>query len=338
MKTLVIDIEKHFPPLANIFKADYYCPVLAKNQFTQLQPIPSNMDVKKIYDIDVVELENLKSSYDTAMIVWPVQSFNDSLENFEDIKNKTNRQDERREYFKENIFPLLASKNVKKVIWFDDCDRSIVAKGINWIKENGYPCDAVFKREYRRTYMYEYPEFVHPFPFMTFGKPNPPWLLYEKRVKGSENETGCFWSGAAIDRFEPGVPDEWCNRLGILKEIYPMLIMKSGLPKQEFLNQFNTYKCFLHLNGTGHLCGRFFEGLSRDSLMIMQRMDTVFPFEDELFFAEECIFDMPYEFIEKYNKLMNDKNLYNKCKLQQEKVLEKYYNYEYIKKYILERI
>ena len=173
---------------------------------------------------------------------------------------------------------------------------------------------------------------------MTFGKPNPPWMLYERRVTGNAGVPGCFWSGAPINRFQAGVPDEWCNRLGILKEVHQHLVMKGGLPKEEFLGQFNTYKCFLHLNGTGHLCGRFFEGLSRDSLMIMQEMDTVFPFQEELFFANECIFEMSHEFIEKFHRLMNDEELYNRCKERQELVLKTYFNYDYIRSYINSKV
>ena len=338
MKTLVIDIEKHFPPLAQMFDADYYCPVLEPDEFKQLQPVPTNTEVKDIYDIDVIELEDLGQKYDVAMIVWPIQSFDDSLEEFEDLRDGTRKQIERKEYFENKIFPLLEKKGVNKVLWFDDCDRAIAGKGIDWLLDNHHPCDAVFKREYRRTHTYDYYAFVHPFPFMTFGKPNPPWLLYKNRVKGSAKEHGCFWSGAPINRFQAGVSDEWCNRLGMLQQIHPMLIMKSGLPKEEFLQQFNTYKCFLHLNGTGHLCGRFFEGLSRDSLMISQKMDTIFPFEDELFFHDATIFEMPHEFAKKYDALMNDDQLYDECKSRQEEVLEKYFNYDYIKNYILERM
>ncbi len=330
MKHLVIDIEKHYPPLKNILNADYYCPEVPADELVPLQPIPLNSQVEEIYGFPALELDDLQEEYDVVSIVWPIQSFDDS--------NDRPFTPERRRFFEERIFPLIESKKAKEVWWFDDCDRAIVGKGHRWLLDNGYPCDHVFKREYRRTHVWDYQDNVYPFPFMTFGKPNPPWMLYERRVKGNAGATGCFWSGAPINRFQAGVADEWCNRLGVLREIHQYLIMKSGLPKEEFLNQFNTYKCFLHLNGTGHLCGRFFEGLSRDSLMIMQEMDTVFPFQDEMFFAEECIFEMPHEFIEKFKRLMTDDDLYERCKKQQDQVLEKYFNYDYIRSYICSKV
>ena len=329
-KYLAIDIEKHYPSVARIFpNTDYFCPEVPHDQLIPLQKLQTNDEAEKMYDIPCLVEEDLQEEYDIAMIVWPVQSFDDS--------NDASTL-ERRTFFQDRIFPILNQKKVKKVLWFDDCDRAIVGKGLVWLRDNGHPCDHVFKREYRRTHVWDYDETVHPFPFMTFGRPNPPWLLYESRTKGNENVVGCFWSGAAINRFQAGVSDEWCNRLGMLKEIHQHLIIKSGMPKEEFLSQFNTYKCFLHLNGTGHLCGRFFEGLSRDSLMMMQQMDVVFPFSEDLFFADECIFEMPGEFIEKYNRLMSDDNLYQQCKRQQELVLEKYYNYSWIREYITSRV
>ena len=328
MKVLAIDIEKHFPPISKIFEnTDYYSPNIPETQLKDLQPIPRDEECNEIYNFyPMTELDQLNDEYDLCLIVWPINSFDDPW--------YTPNIVERQTFFKE-IFKLLSSKNIKKVAWFDDSDRALCARGVKWLNKEGIPCDAVFKRDYRRTHLWEYAECVHPFPFMTFGKPNPPWLLYENRVKGNSGLNACFWSGAPIDRFEPGVPDEWCNRLGMLKQIYPYLIMKSGLPKEEFLNQFNTYKFFLHLNGTGHICGRFFEGLSRDSLMLMQEMDTVFPFANEKFFHEMTIFVRPEEFVQKLGELQINRDLYAECKQTQEEILEKYYNYEYMREYIL---
>ena len=77
-----------------------------------------------------------------------------------------------------------------------------------------------------------------------------------------------------------------------------------------------------------------FEGLSRDSLMIMEEMDIIFPFDNGDFFANECTFMFPKEFFEKIDKLKNDQNLYKQCKEQQEYIIHKYYNYNWINNYI----
>ena len=92
------------------------------------------------------------------------------------------------------------------------------------------------------------------------------------------------------------------------------------------------------MNGSGHLCKRFYEGLSRDSLMIMGDMDIIFPFEDGEFFAEECIFKYPKEFFYKLDILKNDDNVYNKCKSQQNYILSKYFNYKWINRYVNSKI
>ena len=53
----------------------------------------------------------------------------------------------------------------------------------------------------------------------------------------------------------------------------------------------------MNLNGTGHLCKRFFEGLSKNSLMMMEYTDIIFPFDDGDYFSEETVFKTPEEFI-----------------------------------------
>ena len=339
MNVLVIDVEKHFPPAAKIFpNTDYFAPNVPLDKLVPLQPIPTDVEANDMYGLTpVTDPSTLKSDYDLCIVVWPINSFNDP--------GYTPDIEHRVEYF-QYIFEMLSTKNIKHVSWFDDSDRALCGRGIKWFNNNNIRCDSVFKREYRRTHTWDYQESsVHPFPFMTFGRPNPTWLLYENRVKGNAMANGCFWSGAPINRFEAGVPDEWCNRLGMLKSFFDQfgqplipLVMKSGLPKGEFLNQFNIYKCFLHLNGTGHLCGRFFEGLSRDSLMIMQEMDTMFPFQDEMFFHEKCIFERPEDFISNVKLILSDDDLYAECKDAQESILEKYYNYNFMREYILNRI
>jgi hypothetical protein len=92
------------------------------------------------------------------------------------------------------------------------------------------------------------------------------------------------------------------------------------------------------LNGTGHLCARFFEGLSRESLMITEEMDTVFPFDNGEYFAEEAVFVYAMEFLEKVEALESNEVLYNKCLEQQKYIVNKYYNYKWINDYVNEKI
>ena len=72
--------------------------------------------------------------------------------------------------------------------------------------------------------------------------------------------------------------------------------------------------------------------------MMLQSTDLVFPFDDGDFFLDETIFNSPEDFIQKLNILKNDENLYNKCLENQNFIVDKYFNYDWIKKYIFEKI
>jgi len=342
---LMIDVEKHYPLIKYIFPGiDYYSPPVADGQIPSIQPgLKSAKDASEVYGFPIYDDATLlKKNYDTVFIMWPVNSLGDWLDARLEclvptsVSNKTDILG--RQKLMIDIFELIERLNPRRVVFIDGNDSSKIKKGTDWLKSMGFRYDAIFKREYRRTHVYEYEDNVHPYPFQTFGFPNPPWLLFENRVKGSKMEPGCFWSGAPIYRFQTEKPDEWCNRRDILVEIHHRLVIKSGLPKEEFLQQFNTYKFFLHLNGTGHLCGRFFEGLSRDSLMLMQEIDTVFPFDEGDYFSPECVFSNPGEFINNLELLSANDDLYRQCKDNQEYILNKYYNYDFLRKYILNKL
>tara|TARA_Y100000310_G_scaffold344412_2_gene457037 strand:+ start:1065 stop:2105 length:1041 start_codon:yes stop_codon:yes gene_type:complete len=341
-KMLVIDPQKHFPIADYMFpKADYYAPVLPPDKMPGLQAgLASNEKIHQLYKVKVLSEKDLQSSYDVVLIVWPLNSLGNWLDARTHclvpttISNATDMED-RREMF-HTIYDLISQVSPKKVIWFDDCDSPIISKGLQWVDSQGYQVDAIFKREYRRTHAYEYDDRIHPFPFLGGSRPDP-WFLFEKRKKGNAGVNRCFWSGAPIYRFQTERPDEWCNRKDFLEEIRNFLVIKSGLPQSEFLNQFNYYKFFLHLNGTGHLCGRFFEGLSRDSLMIMQQMDVVFPFDEGDGFHPLCVVKSPREFVESLLRMSSDDALYKECKAAQDHVIDKYYNYEWITNYIVEK-
>lgn len=342
LSMLIIDPQKHFPMATRMFPgSDYYVPHIAPDKIPTIQGgLVPNEKVEKLYDVKILQESDLKNYYELVVIVWPPNSLGNWLDARTQcltpttISNETDLPD-RQELFHQ-IYALINKISPRKVIYFDNSDSPILKKGLKWLDDNNYRHDLIFKREYRRTYTYEYDSHIHPFPFLGGSRPDP-WFIFEKRVKGNEGINGCFWSGAPIYRFQTERPDEWCNRRDFLIEVQNFLVIKSGLKQEEFLNQFNTYKFFLHLNGTGHLCGRFFEGLSRDSLMIMQEMDVIFPFDEGEGFHPLCVVREPREFLENLIKLAQDDELYAACKKMQDNVVDKYYNYEWTRNFVLSK-
>jgi hypothetical protein len=330
MKNLIIDIEKHFPVAYKLYgPCDYFSPVIPLNILKPLQPIPTAEKIEKIYDIKIVTNHNeLEKEYEYIFIVFPINSFNDP--EYTDL----NDIEERRIIFKQLYGKVINNIKFKKIIYLDDNDRGVISSGLKWMDSQNLKVDYVFKREYKKSFKSDYDDRVFPAPWLIFGDPNPIWLLFEKRKLGSEQINECFWAGRAASTTAPD--DVIFDRTSILNIIQNNITVKNNLSRTDFLNNFNTYKFFLHLNGNGHICKRLYEGLSGDSLMLMEEMDIVFPFDD--FFAEECLFKTGEEFLIKFEKLKNDQNLYNKCKDKQEEIIKKYLNYDWIKNYTFSKI
>tara|TARA_Y100000593_G_scaffold94377_1_gene193152 strand:- start:8666 stop:9730 length:1065 start_codon:yes stop_codon:yes gene_type:complete len=342
MKNLIIDPLVHFPTAYKMFAdADYYCedkdlPAPGDVEYGLQRHLGlTRADIKNIYDFEPVELSNLEDHYEKIIIVFPLNYIDDPGTSKWDTMESTPR-DESEKAQKYFLFlkNLISKINYKNLIIIDGNDRATLMEGEMWLRQNDFPFDIILKREYRHTYYSTYPLNAYPFPFQTFGNKNPTWRFFEEKKKGSERVNGCFWSGGPIYHFPPGKRDEWCNRKDTLMTIQNNIIIETGIPQDEFMDRFNKYKSFLHLNGTGHLCARFFEGLSRDSLMIMEKMDTVFPFENRDWWHEECVFEYPLEFIEKINRILSDEKLYNECLDRQNYIVEKYYNYDWINQYV----
>jgi hypothetical protein len=137
-KTIIIDIEKHFPSAAKIFaNSHYFSPYIPMDQMKCLQPIPGANELKSRYGIETLtKWEELDSSYDYAVFVWPVHSFNDP--------GYTPNIEERRRYFKE-IYTRLENKGIKKYIYLDGSDRAIVKRGLDWL-------DAEARRRFQKDF------------------------------------------------------------------------------------------------------------------------------------------------------------------------------------------
>ena len=193
--------------------------------------------------------------------------------------------------------------------------------------------------QYRKEWEHDYDSRVHPFPFTMFGKPNAAWVLYEEsQDRDGERMNECFWAGVPRFNRDPKTPDEHVDRGAILNSIGHSLAFFHNLPSEAFLDTFLNYKFFLNLNGNGHLCKRFFEGLSRGSLMMMQETDLIFPFEQGHYFSTETVFKDGSDFLSKFHALKNDAFLYQKCLDNQKFLVSKYYNYDWIRNYMESRL
>jgi len=69
---------------------------------------------------------------------------------------------------------------------------------------------------------------------------------------------------------------------------------------------------------------------------LQQKNDMVWPFEDK--FSEECLFTDENDYLIKLRNLISNNELYNKCLLNQYNIVDKYFNKEWLRNYILQFI
>jgi len=340
MKNLIVDPQNNITFLAKVFgNFDYWSPG-GLNVVNSL----NGDGLLKTYGIEgIYDSKKLDDSYDNVFICYEVDSANrygycQIWEKDQDavIQDKKNHIS--------HIYDILSNLKYNKLFFFDAADKPLTKKGEDFLIENNFHYDLIFKREYRRTHMQEYSPKVKPFPFLAFGQINPVWVLLNDTLKAEPEINKCFWAGAHLNFNRSGHEDEWVNRQSMIRDIYSselnlntgnLLSEYSGLNFEDYIKTLSNHKFCLHLNGTGNLCRRFFEGLYSNSLLMIQNMDVVFPFESGDWFSKDCTFQFAEEFVRKLNILSEDERLYEKCLAKQSYIKNKYYKKEWIKSYIL---
>ena len=238
-----------------------------------------------------------------------------------------------RKFFKKNIHDILQKEldiinnnNFKKVFIFDNYDYDYDPNEI--IKNE--KIDLFFKRNYNRNKKYS--QNVVPFPFIMFGQFSIIEKLENINIKKLHKKNRIFFSGTLFTHIDHEI-NYTRDRKNIYRQIRKHIHNPGNLNYERFLNEIRSSKFSLDLNGVGDPNKRTFEILSQGSLRISEFNNLKWPFDEE--FSEETIFKDSKEFIEKINKLKNKQELYNRCLENQNKIVEKYFNIDYIKKYIL---
>ena len=315
---------------------------LYRNFFPSSWKIDYNCISDKIYDIVFIDCDICKLDDDIAWSHWvrlsdggtPKKELKDEY-----LEKRTWGSSQGYSSLYKSILDQLKTIKYGKLVIIDVGDRALAMSGIKWLEYNGYKIDAVLKREYRRTHVWDYTSIVKPFPFLTFdGKAGD--VLYGSTPKNSSIEgNGCFFIGDPLFRVELGLSDEWVNRYDMLLAMEKLNCIKwykDRLQKEAYLNLFKSHRAFLHLNGTGHLCSRFFEGLGMGCLCIMQEHDVIFPMGSPV--HPSLIFKTPEQAKDIINRIDLDDDYYLMCMKYQQDMISNCFNSNKIGTYILECI
>ena len=201
----------------------------------------------------------------------------------------------------------------------------------------------IFKRCYSKNI--KYTDNTIPFPFVSIGgdvkKLSPIYTLMFNRCISNNKKNKIFWAGRLFTHHE----DKYnihVDRQKIMDNIKMKLsnemIITGGLGYKIFLQQMSKHKYILDLKGCSELNKRFYEGLSVGSLCLFENQTIVWPFEENDQWNEECSFSTADELYTKYTTIESDSKIYNKLLLNQNRLVKKYFNKNYIKAYILKFI
>ena len=314
MKIAIIDGLNQDMGLKILFpEADYFISRIEFDKTSCLQKY--NIEMKT--DWSIINDKN----YDYLFIIIPLYDTNKGAK-----------------FFKQEVFDILQKElliinnnNFKKVFIFDNYDYDYDPNNI--VKND--KINLFFKRFYNKTKYYA--DNVIPFPFIMFGEK----ALIEKidtniKFCNDENKLNrVFWSGSLYchtDNQYPCLRNRIFTYTQIMSHSNNHVFNPGRLPYETFLQEMNKSKISLDLLGVGCPNMRTFEILTTNSLLFREYSELVWPFPEE--FSEETIFKNSEEYIDKLNNLLQSRELYIKCLINQQYIVEKYFNVTWIRNYI----
>ena len=262
------------------------------------------------------------SNYDILFVIMPVRHIlNDEIA-VKDIRGN----------YENIIKPIIFNNNFKFLAFFDNEDYDV-----NPNKYIQHPNIHFFKRNYDGKVHYE--ENVYPFPFIMFGKTSliekMDRQLVSKEQYLSKKINRVFYTGGLYhhkkDEFNVNV-----NRIEIYNQINQFITNPGPLNNDTFIEYMRTSKFSVDLLGAGNPNLRTFEILLSGSLLLQQKNDLVWIFPER--FSDECYFTDGNEFYHNLQKLFSNEEIFNKCLQNQFEIVNKYFNKECLKQYILSKI
>lgn len=320
MKIAIIDCVNQDIGLKILFpEADYYiyndedCTRHYRINSYNYYNIEVHNDWEKINDIN----------YDYLFAIVPV---------YDAIQGKT--------FYKQNIHnifnkitEIINNNNFKKVFVFDNYDYDYDPSDY-FINDK---IDLFFKRNYNKNKIYN--KKVVPFPFIMFGetaiieKCDKELLSYDNYFK--DKIYRIFYSGGLYKHEDPQY-NIIRDRHTIYNKIKNAIYNPGYLSYDSFLNEIRNSRYSLDLLGVGEPNKRTFEILLSGSLLFSQFHELKWPFDEE--FCEETFFKDENDFFIKLNRFQSDNKLYLECLNQQYNIVNKYFNKEWLRNYILQFI
>jgi len=325
---LIIDPITHAPYLKNLFSnCLYYTEEFENNKICghyYLKDFKSKYNFD--YNDDIIKLNETKE-FNNLFVVMPILSLIKEHQGNKHIMWVTK--------FK-TLIDKFSKITKNKIIIFDNHDYNY--NPLPMLEKNDIKYDIIFKRvinNYIDKNIYTYP-----FIMCTINDPFY-YLLENEFLEPVDKKNKIVWAGSLFEHREELIDsyNEYANRKGTLKKFnkkYRIIIEQKNVPYNQFLSLLNSYKYSLDLRGASRLNKRLFEIFSTNSLLIGEKIDIIWPFEEGDRFSPECFFEQGNieDLYRIYKNFENDNVLYEKCLDNQKYIVKKYFNKEWIRNYI----
>jgi hypothetical protein len=322
MKICIIDNKNEDIGLKILFpEADYYvCNELA-NEYRK--------DSYNYYNFTpILNLENINDkNYNILFVVMPLRHIiNDEIV-VRDIRTN----------YETKIKIIIDNNSFEHIFFFDnedyDVDPNLYVK--NTLEKN----ILFFKRNYDKKTIY--PNNVKPFPFIMIGtkciiERCDRFIVPKDIYLNHTNRSNIVFFSGGLYCHDDKIFNVYVDRIGLYNKIKHTIFNPGYLNNEEFNSILKNSRFSLDLPGGGNPNMRTFEILVSGSLMLQKKNDLVWPFEDK--FSEECLFTDENDYLIKLQNLLSNSELYNKCLLNQYNIVNKYFNKEWLRNYILQFI
>ena len=320
MRIAIIDTANQDLGLKIIFpEADYYSIInqFDRSLYYKRYNFETSGDLNKIND----------KTYDTLFVISPLYN---TLKTYKGQNNTAYNADF--DNALQQVIEIIKNSNFSNICIFDnydyDYDPNIILDEHN-IHQN----ILFFKRNYSK--IVDYKPNVFPFPYIIFGyRCNMDMLVYPREPAEIKLDR-LFFAGSLFTHIDDiyGIKRDRNDMIQKIQSVFPPGILLVGNYDYEFyMGAMGKSKFALDLLGCGDPNIRSFEIFSTGALRISQRSNLKWNFDED--FAEETYFDNEIDLLSKMQRIMHNKTLYENCLRQQQYIVKKYMNVNYLKKYV----
>ena len=250
-------------------------------------------------------------------------------------------------YLWENLYKLLYRKFIDKItgkIIIIDNHGSDYEPNI-YLNKFNFKYDIILKRVYSNRNIKKYQKNTFSYPFVMCTSNDPMYKLFNSNIIITpivNKINKIYFSGSLFkhyENFDDNNVFESADRVKIINKFtskYPNILNIKRVSYDIFHKTISNHKYALDIRGCSRLNKRLYEILSTNTLLLAERIDIIWPFEDGDSFSKECFFEQGNadDLYRIYNNLENNPQLYNKCLENQLYIVNKYFNNEWIWNYI----